>query len=74
MTRWPTRFESQVCPTEMTPVAIEMAIIPPTSQRQQRRVAVGDRVVEDVAQQKRRDHPEAGADRDEPEHGPSRRW
>ena len=32
MTRWPTRFDSQVWPTPITPVAIEMAIIPPTSQ------------------------------------------
>ena len=35
---------------------------------QQRRVPFGDRVVEDVAQQKRRDHAEACADRDQPEH------
>ena len=32
MTRWPTTFDSHVWPTEMTPVAIEMKIIPPTSQ------------------------------------------
>ena len=31
MTRWPTRFDSQVWPTPMTPVAIEIAIMPPTS-------------------------------------------
>ena len=32
MTRWPTRFESQVCATPMTPVATAMPIMPPTSQ------------------------------------------
>ena len=31
MTRWPTTFDSHVCPTPSTPVAIEIAIIPPTS-------------------------------------------
>ena len=31
MTRWPTTLESQVCATPRTPVAIEIAIIPPTS-------------------------------------------
>ena len=32
MTRWPTRFDSQVWPTPITPVAIAMKTIPPTSQ------------------------------------------
>ena len=31
MTRWPTRFDSHVCATPSTPVAIEIAIIPATS-------------------------------------------
>ena len=30
MTRWPTTLESQVCATLSTPVATEIAIIPPT--------------------------------------------
>jgi hypothetical protein len=32
MTRWPTTLESHVWPTPSTPVAMLIAIIPPTSQ------------------------------------------
>ena len=39
MTRWPTTFESHVWTTPSTPVTIEIAIIPPTSQVSRHRVA-----------------------------------
>ena len=67
MTRWPTALEIHVWATPMTPVATEIATIPPTSSGEQRGVALGDRLVEHLAQQERRDHAEPGGEQDQRE-------
>ena len=69
ITRWPTRFDSHVCPTPRTPVDDRHADHPQHEPGQQRRVVLRDRDVEDLAQQERRGHRQRRRQGDEREDG-----
>ena len=67
MTLWPTWFERSVCQTPMTPVTIGIATIPATSDAEQPHVLLGNRDVEHLPQEERRDDADRGGEDDERE-------